>query len=159
MARKLPKGKSVKDIFTPINSGACSYTGEFQNTWLHLLHLAPLTRLSCTLNVKNDGLVLRECQSFTDDMAGFGASVWETMRLHPTVKESCYVQREFIPRPTGPDIRYRVFVFLTPDAGADEHRAAFGMNPQCLAKVGGCEDPLALLPTVPWGEQAITHHC
>jgi len=149
----------AKSLSSGCDSGACSYTVEFKNTWLHRLHLAPLTRLSCTLNVKNDGLVLKGCQYFTDDMAGVGASVWETMQPHPTVKESCYVQREFIPRSAGPDIRYRVFVFLTPDASADEHRAAFGMNPRCLAKIGGCEDPLALLPTVPWGEQAMTHHC
>jgi hypothetical protein len=130
----------------------CSYTAEFQNTWLSRLHLAPFTRLSCALNVKDDLLVWRECGYFS---GGFGVQVVERVP-RPDIPGPLYIQRAFIPHSTGPYTRYRVFVDLTPDATADQHRLAFSMNTVCLTKLGGCQDPLALLPTVRWGKEALS---
>jgi hypothetical protein len=130
---------------TNCNPQRCVYSFDYENTWLRFLRLAPLTRLTCTLRVKDARLDLRECLFISGNTsASFSASVWEMSRLPEGEREPFYTTRQW----SGG--RWRVHVALTPDATPEQHRMAYGLNLACLSKIGGCEDAQQLLPSVGW---------
>jgi len=126
---------------------SCAYSFEFKNTWLRILGLAPSTRLTCTLRVREGILDLRECLFISGNTsASFAASIWEMPHLPQGVPEPFHVSRQWS------GARWRVYVQLTPEATSEQRRIAYSLNLDCLSRIGGCEDAQQLLPSVTWGD-------
>jgi hypothetical protein len=123
----------------------CGYFFSFDNGWLHRLHLAPRTRLTCTLGVADGFLDYRRVFLTSGNTAGeFGAFVQERLSSPKGIPEPFSISRGWTTR------RWRVYVDMTGDATADQHRIAYSLNLECLSKIGGCEDAYQLLPSVTW---------
>jgi hypothetical protein len=128
------------------SSGNCSYLFQFSNSWLHFFRLAPYTQLTCTLAFRNGKLYSR----LFDFSSGIGpraysAVVREIPRLPNGMPGPFNVAKQWS------SARWRIYVHLTPDATAEQHREAYGVNLGCLTKIGGCHDAQQLLPTISWG--------
>jgi hypothetical protein len=149
-------GKQSNSLCTSEN---CSYFFSFDNGWLHHLHVAPYTRLTCTLTTTNGVLVSRRVDLVSGNPLGpYGAFVDERLSLHTAIEkhhslrglhEPFDVSRETAGQNS--NIRWRVYVNLTPSATQAEHRIAYDLDLGCLSRIRGCEDARALLPSIGWG--------
>lgn len=131
----------------------CEYFFSFDNDWLYRLHLAPHTRLTCTLGVSDGILAYRRVFLTSGNTSAVsGAFIEEQTSLPKGVPEPFSVSRQW----EGSGERWRVHVEMTADATADQHRIAYGLNLKCLSKLGGCRDAQQLLPTVGWDDTPST---
>ena len=127
------------------SGGTCSYFFQFTNSWLHFLRLAPYTRVACTLAVRNGKLYSR----LLDFSSGVGPRAYSVVvREMPELPEGMPSPFNVAKQWSG--ARWRIYVYLTPEATLDEHKEAYGINFGCLTKLGGCHDAQELLPTISW---------
>jgi len=125
--------------------GNCTYFFDFDNYWLYRLHLASYTRLTCTLTAKGGKFYSRMIDFVSGSgPKGYAAVIREEPHLPEGMQKPFHVSRQWS------GARWRVYVDLTPEASADEHRAAYSLNVGCLSKLGGCKDAHELLPQIPW---------
>ena len=135
----------------------CAYFFTFDNGWLHRLHLAPYTRLTCTLGSVDRVLGYRRLSLTSGNGPSHGAFIEEWRSSFPEginpgnvlhLNEPFYIRRQAADVTGGR--RWRVFVKLTADATPEQHRITYDLNLECLSRIGGCEDAQQILPSVRW---------
>ena len=127
---------------------------EFQNVWLHRLHLAPLTEFS---------VMLRRGGSALDPGGGTVAAMDMAMLVTRDFHQggtiaSALVFERSRPGPNGPyqasiviganGQPNRTIVQLSPASTAVQRKQARAFNLQCLTQLGGCKTSRQLLPGV-----------
>ncbi|HXE31945.1 MAG TPA: hypothetical protein VN515_09115 [Terriglobales bacterium] len=134
---------------------------QFQNQWLHLLHLAPSTQFSVMMqrggspSDPGGGTVgtLDMAMLVSRDDAGGGAiaSALVFERAHGDPRDPYQASITF-----GSDGRPgRTVVTLAPGSSPRQRSRARAFNLQCLTRLGGCKNSRDLLPSVWQGARRI----
>jgi hypothetical protein len=134
------------DVSEACAKGGCSYSAAFDNAALSRLHLADHTRFGCSVGVVGDTLRLKKCYLESGDRR-FSATVHEMLTSPMPNQEPFYISRRWS------EARWQVYVWLTPKANSEQHRAAYGFNLKCFTRYSGCEDAAVLLPAIQWNTQ------
>ena len=139
---------------------------QFENLWLHRLHLAPLTEFTVMVQRGGDAeapgggqveaidMAMLVSHGFAGDGDGSGAIASALVFDHaalmpggPPYEASIRLQANGRPD--------RTVVRLSPGASAGERRRAREFNLRCLTRLGGCRNSHQLLPQIWNGAQRI----
>lgn len=133
---------------------ACSIAFIIDNRSMNRLGLAPPTRLTADLEVRNDRVTIIAVrlgvQSGRNPGDEFQANLWE---LASGLSKDDF-QLSF--SHGGPGFRqWRATAHITPRASRAERDLAFNLNLSCLHKFGGCKDSEQIVPK--WWQQEDKH--
>jgi|GEM_PF-2841135 len=172
LLKRLSSVEVGRSHFQPIEKMAADFPGfstcsgdscvfQFQNTWMHRFHLAPLTEFTALLRrgglasdpgggsvgaldlamlVRQDNGAITSAMMF-DRMAPQGAAAGASFDASITFDAQG--------RPG------RTIVLLAPTAPARQRQRARGFNLACLTSLGGCKTSRELLPTIWQGARRI----
>ncbi|HXR98463.1 MAG TPA: hypothetical protein VN709_11540 [Terriglobales bacterium] len=130
---------------------------EFQNSWLHRLHLAPMTEFSVMVQrvgrASDPGggevgaidmamLISRDSGFRSGEGAIASAIVFDRGEIGPSGPYTASIDIGMDGRPD------RTVVTLSPGATARQRRGARAFDLQCLTRIGGCKDSHQILPQV-----------
>jgi len=116
----------------------CDYLFEFQNTWLHRLHLARFTSFGAEIKIRNGLVVIRSIE--------FLVVRGQLIFFAAVVEDSTDKLRRPLPSRR---LKAKTIIWLTAESTAAERQQSFAFNLECLSKIGGCKDSFELLPG-PW---------
>jgi len=129
------------DLPPGCSADLCDLDFVFQNTRLERLGLAPLTDLSCEVQVRHGRTAYRIVDFVSRGTSfGFGSIVIEdfTGKLEAAVPGRRNIQKTIIN--------------LTPQSTATQRAQSYAFDLHCLAKIGGCKNSFELLPG-PWKDE------
>lgn len=116
-----------------------TYQVILTNKVAHALHLVPFTFLSAAITTVGSAPKVLVVSMYVDDKS----TVWvqEDFSLQMQVFR-VQTQRDRLMNPS------KTTVDLSITASHDDRKAAFGLNVDCMIKIGGCDGPQQLLPTI-----------
>ena len=129
---------------------------QFQNQWMHRLHLAPLTEFTVMVQRGGDpespgggevGAIDMAMLVSHDDPPG-GAIASALVFDHAEVNADGPYQASIVLETDGRPLR--TVVRLSPGVSARQRLRARAFNLRCLTRIGGCTTSRELLPTI-WG--------
>jgi hypothetical protein len=134
----------IGQVGTACKRDECDMAFLFDNRWLRRLRLAPSVWMRARVGIHQGVLTYRIIEMGSGGLAFFEASVSDQM-------QPADGNQPFSVGRLWSGGRWREHITITPAATDQQRKQAFGFNIRCLSKVGGCQDALELLPTVPWG--------
>lgn len=133
------------------NVQTCRIDIEMPNTPLYQLHLARRTALGVTFFIRDDRVAQADvglvCVPPRIEDNGFGVGVSVSQR-------SCYPcyegQKTYFAKMNGTDPKRpsQIIVILSAASTSQQRMRAYDINLGCLSKLGGCGNPLSMMPSL-----------
>jgi hypothetical protein len=136
-----------------LGTTSCSPSGTafffiYDNGWLYRVHLAPYTRLACTLGDCGGFFCYRRLALET---AGVGMILVEEQKEAPTGVSGPF---RILRRGAGDGEPWQIRIWMTPAASSAQRYSALHLNAHCLSKLGGCADVGQMLTGKIWDSRA-----
>jgi hypothetical protein len=158
------RGLATRADFMVAPSGRGVGVVDFENTWLHRLHLAPPMVFTCKLWIEDNNLGNRWLQMVYagNSREEVGTFVSEGRSTLTSSDEVLHAPQEGYFRISGGRPEGFLGVMITPNVPTDLRHLAYNFDLTCLEKFGGCKTYNEMLPVLArkdlyWGQDAWLH--